>query len=107
MDLGCPVSFSLNVTFSNDLRDEKSQYVIIQFKLGSFWLRPMVCGFHPKQTRLESNDHVRIYSISKSISKNLCNFKKPWIPVIIFHKTDNLITLRRLIMSITTNLKKL
>jgi len=29
----------------------------------------MVCGFHPKQTRLESNNYVGTYSISKSISK--------------------------------------
>ena len=65
------------------LRDEESHDVIIQFKSGLFWLRPMVCDFHPKQRRLEFNNYDRTYSISKSISKNLSNFKKPRIPVCV------------------------
>ena len=35
------------------LRDEESHDVIIQFKSGLLWLRPMICGSHPKQRRLE------------------------------------------------------
>jgi len=68
-------SFSLNMIFSNDLRDEKNQDVIVQFKLGLFWVRPMLCGFHPNQTRLESNNCAGTHSISKSVSKKLGNFK--------------------------------
>ena len=35
------------------LRDEESHDVIIQFKSGLFWLKPMTCGSHPKRRRLE------------------------------------------------------
>ena len=37
------------------LRDEESHDVIIQFKSDLFWLRPMICGSHPKQRRLDLN----------------------------------------------------
>ena len=46
------------------LRDEESHDVIIQFKSGLFWLRPMICGSHPKRRRLELGNYILTYSIS-------------------------------------------
>ena len=46
------------------LRDEESHDVIIQFKSGLFWLRPMMCGSHPKRRQLELKNEILTYSIS-------------------------------------------
>ena len=51
--LQAPRLFETVEAFLNRLRHRITQDEIIQFESDFFCLRPMLCGFHPKQTRLD------------------------------------------------------
>ena len=61
-----PVIF-IKYNFSNDLRDEENHDVIIQFKSSVFWMKAIYQRSKAKQTRLELDNHILTYAVSKTV----------------------------------------